>query len=80
MTAKISNWGNSQGIRLPKGILESIHVAIGDKVNVLVENEKIIIEPIKEKKKFNINELVSAMPNNYLVTEEFKDSIGKEEW
>lgn len=80
MTAKISNWGNSQGVRLPKNIIESVHLMIGDKVDVSVENQKIIIEPIKKKKIFDINELISAMPDEYVVKEEFSDIVGKEEW
>jgi antitoxin MazE len=80
MTATISNWGNSQGIRLPKNIMENMHLMIGDKVNVLVENQKIIIEPVKQKKNFDINQLVSAMPSDYKATEEFYDRAGKEEW
>lgn len=80
MTATISNWGNSQGIRLPKDIIKTMSLAIGDKVNVLVENHKIIIEPIKEKKTFDINELVSKMPSDYVACEEIDDTMGSEVW
>jgi len=80
MTATISNWGNSQAIRLSKDIIKSMRLIAGDKVNVFVENHKIIIEPIEQKKKFDINQLVSQMPLDYKTTEEFNDSIGKEEW
>ena len=80
MTATISNWGNSQGIRLSKEIIRNMSLAIGDKVNVLVENHKIIIEPIKEEKKFDINELVSQIPSDYVASEELADTFGKEEW
>ena len=80
MTATISNWGNSQGIRLSKEIIRNMSLAIGDKVNVLVENHKIIIEPIKEEKKFDINELVLQIPSDYVASEELDDTFGKEEW
>ena len=80
MTATISNWGNSQGVRLPKGIIRDMHLAIGDKVNVLVENHKIVIEPMQRKKQFDINELVSHLPSNYKVTEVIDDVVGSEEW
>ena len=80
MTATISNWGNSQGIRLPKNIIKNMSLAIGDKVNILIENHKIIIEPIKQKKEFDIHELVSKMPSDYMVNEEIDDMAGKEEW
>ncbi len=80
MTATISNWGNSQGIRLPKDIIKNLSLAIGDKVNILIENQKIIIEPIKKKKKYDIKDLVSQLPSDYKVVEELDDTLGKEEW
>ena len=80
MTATISNWGNSQGIRLSKKIIKNMSLAIGDKVNILVENHKIIIEPVKEKKEFDINDLVSKIPSNYIAQEEIVDQVGKEVW
>ena len=79
MTATISNWGNSQGVRLPKDIIKTLRLAIGDKVNILFQNQKIIIEPIKEKKKFNINDLVAQMPSDYKVSEAITGCVGKEE-
>jgi len=80
MTATISSWGNSQAIRLPKNIINIMHLAIGDKVNILVENHKIIIEPIKNKKEFDIKELVYKMPSDYKPVEAIDDTMGKEEW
>jgi antitoxin component of MazEF toxin-antitoxin module len=80
MTATLSNWGNSQGLRLSKEILKELHLAIGDKLNVSIENQKIILEPIKKRKKYNISDLVAKMPNDYKATEELSDKAGKEEW
>ena len=50
MTATISTWGNSQGLRFPKEILKELGINIGDKVKLFVENQKIILEPIKKKR------------------------------
>jgi len=36
--------GNSKGIRLPKAILEQLQIA--DKMDLEVENQKIILKPI----------------------------------
>ena len=80
MTATISNWGNSQGIRLPKNIIQAMHLITGDKIDIKIENHKIVLEPINVKKKFDINELVAQMPSSYSTTEEINDSVGKEEW
>ncbi len=44
MRARIVKIGNSQGIRLPKPIIEQ--AGISDDVDIIVENDKIIIRPI----------------------------------
>ena len=31
----ISKWGNSLGLRLPKEVAESMHVAAGDRMNII---------------------------------------------
>lgn len=81
MTAKISKWGNSQGLRVPKDIMESLQLHIGDNVNITIVDGKAIIEPIKQNiPKYDLNELVSKVPQDYKVNEEFDTTLGKEEW
>ncbi|RLA76591.1 MAG: transcriptional regulator/antitoxin MazE [Epsilonproteobacteria bacterium] len=81
MTATISSWGNSQGLRFPKDIMKELHLSIGDKMKVLVENQKIVLEPIKQpREKYNINDLIKQLPDNYKVYEEFDNKTGLEEW
>jgi antitoxin MazE len=81
MTVMISKWGNSQGLRVSKEIMESLHLSVGDKVDVRVEDEKIIIKPIRESKiKYDLSALVSQIPQNYMSQEEFSAPIGREEW
>lgn len=81
MTATISSWGNSQGLRFPKDVMKELHLSIGDKMKILVENQKIVLEPIKQsREKYDINELVNKLPKEYKVHEEFSDKTGLEEW
>ena len=81
MTTTISKWGNSQGLRLPKDIVNSLHLAIGDMVNIFVENNKVIIEPIKKEKiVYDINALVAKIPKHYQTSEEIMSHTGREEW
>ena len=79
MTATISKWGNSQGVRLPKDIIQLLELSIGDKVELKREGNKVIIEPIK-KKRYDIKELVKMIPDDYNPHEEFHTQTGKEEW
>ena len=77
MTAMLSKWGNSQGIRFPKKIIEELHLSAGDKFNIILENNRLILEPIKN---YDIRELVKQIPKDYIPHEEFNESMGKEEW
>lgn len=81
MTATISSWGNSQGLRFPKNIMQELHLSIGDKMKVLVEDQKIVLEPMKQtREKYDINDLVKQIPSNYKASEKFDNKIGREEW
>ncbi len=81
MTAIISKWGNSQGLRFPKDVMKDLNLSVGDKVKITTENHKVIIEPIKNRrKKYDINDLVNKIPNNYKPHEEFNVKVGIEEW
>ncbi len=81
MTATLSNWGNSQGLRFPKDILKELKLSVGDKLKIFVENQRIIIEPIKnERVKYSIDDLVKKMPKDYKSYEEFDEKFGNEQW
>jgi len=82
MLAKVQKWGNSQGLRFPKAILEEARVNVGDEVRVSVRGRKIIIEPVETVRgKHDLKELVARMPKNYRVEEvEWGVPVGKEDW
>jgi antitoxin MazE len=80
MVAKVQRWGNSQGLRLPKHVLESADISVGDDVEVIPQEGQIIIKKIS-KRKFDLAEMVSRMPRNYKAFEQsFGKPVGKEEW
>ena len=81
MTATISRWGNSQGLRFPKNIMKELDLSVGDKMKVVIENQKIVLEPIKQsREKYDINDLVKQLRDDYRTYEKFDNKIGLEEW
>ena len=46
MRARVVRIGNSQGIRIPKPLLEQ--VGVGDDVDLQVENNQIVIRPVSD--------------------------------
>jgi antitoxin MazE len=70
MLSKVQKWGNSQGIRIPKNLLENSHIKIGEEVNISVKDGKIIVEPThKIHGKYDIKDLVCQMPADYQAEE-----------
>ena len=45
MITQVAKWGNSQGIRMDKRILQSLGLCIGDIVEISKKGEYIIIKP-----------------------------------
>jgi len=82
MHTKIQKWGNSQGLRFPKYILQEANIALDDELHVFVVDGKIIIEPLnKVRNKYSIKELVSKMPDDYSAEElDWGQPVGKEVW
>lgn len=82
MQTKIQKWGNSQGLRIPKTVLDEIQLSVGDKVHVYSHEGKIIIEPVKRiKGKVSLKSLVKKIPENYKTEEvDWGRPLGKEEW
>ncbi len=82
MHTKIQKWGNSQGLRIPKVVLDEIQSSIGDEVEVYSQEGKIIIEPVKRiRGKISLKSLVKKIPQNYKAQEvDWGKPLGKEEW
>ena len=51
MQTTIVKWGNSQAVRVPKTILDTVLFKVNDPVEVLAENGQIVIKRIKAKPK-----------------------------
>ena len=82
MLSKIQKWGNSQGLRFTKALLQEARINVGDEVSVSVENGRIIVEPAtKVRGKYDLKELVSKIPQEYQAEElDWGKPVGKEEW
>ena len=82
MVTKIQKWGNSQGLRLARHVLEEANLTTGDDVSVTVKNGAIIISPLKKiRGRYNLKELVSRIPKDYQTEEiDWSKPVGKETW
>ncbi len=78
MYTTIHRWGNSQAVRLPKGILELVSLRENDRVEITVERDCIIIRRAK-KKHLTIEERFKGYAGNYKCSEmDTGKPVGKE--
>jgi len=61
MELQIGKWGNSLGIRLPKHVLEALHLGAKDRVSYAVEDGKLILRPVPFQKKYTLEELLAQV-------------------
>lgn len=91
MKAKVSTWGNSLGIRIPKSISELLGLANGAEVKFEVEGNKIIITTKRDLAKeseelikgIDLDELCNRMSSETIHGLDEHDDyapVGKEIW
>jgi mRNA interferase MazF len=82
MMTRIQKWGNSQGLRIPKQILEDAHISVGDDVDVAARDGLIVVAPARRVRgKRSLQELVSRIPRNYKAEEtDWGQPVGEEVW
>ncbi len=58
-TTTIGKWGNSYGVRIPQDFLESVHLGLGEKIEVQVipEQQIIILKSAAKRKRKSNREL-----------------------
>lgn len=78
---KVQQWGNSQGIRLPKEVLEAVGLKIGDKIEWLIQKGKIVLRPFSQPKEYLLKRLLRDVPKDWDPSEvEWGNPLGKEVW
>lgn len=79
MMITIQKWGNSQGIRIPKIILDEVQWNNDDRLMLRVDKNKLIIEKAESRK--NIMELFADFDGEYVpVDMDWGQPVGEEIW
>ena len=82
MLTKIRKWGNSQGLRFTRALLNEAGIHVGDEVNVFVQKGRIIVEPAtRVRSRLDLKALVAKMPKGCQTEElDWGPPAGKEAW
>ena len=82
MVTKIQKWGNSQGLRLSKELLEDARMNVGDAVHVMVRDGTLILTPVRRVRGgHDLRDLVRRIPPGAGVEElDWGPPEGREVW
>ncbi len=87
MKTTLQRWGNSQGVRIPKHLVERMGVDIGSELLVALSDDsnRIIITPIQDVRpvrgRHRIEDLIAASrSNSFDGRESWGEPQGKEVW
>lgn len=86
MTTTLQAWGNSQGIRLPKALLNALQLETGSSLEIELSPKKdaIVLRPSKPDQRVRgrhrIEDLAAKMPKNYKTAEFEWGANGREVW
>ncbi|KMP11604.1 hypothetical protein UZ36_03925 [Candidatus Nitromaritima sp. SCGC AAA799-C22] len=83
MNTKVTIWGNSLGVRIPKSYANDLGIQDGSSVDINVRNHALIIKPKPQKKpkKYNLETMAKKMnARNAHAVLEWHEPAGKEVW
>ncbi len=82
MITKIQKWGNSQGVRFSREMLERAGIGVGDEVEIEAQNGSLVVTPCRRiRGAHDLRELVSKIPDGYRSGElDWGAPTGKENW
>jgi antitoxin MazE len=80
MVTKVQSWGNSQGLRINKQLLEEAHISVGDEVDVTVREGSLVITPVLQTRgKYKLEDLLASIPEGETIEEvDWGPRVGKE--
>jgi antitoxin MazE len=77
MQVQLSKWGNSLGLRLPRALAQQIGASEGQKVNIVADGARLIIEPVAPR--FSLKDLlVNVTPTSMREAFDWGEDEGRE--
>lgn len=82
MQVRVSRWGNSLAVRLPKALAEDLRLKEGQAVDVEIDDGSVRLTPVERRKYPTLAEMVEEMkrlgPENEPPTVDWGPDVGAE--
>ena len=78
MLTKVQKWGNSLGVRIPRGLAEELGLWAGTEVSLSAKNGELVMRPSLPSRLRLADLLADVTPENMHTSIETGDAIGAE--
>lgn len=80
-TVTVSRWGNSLGLRIPKGVIDAVGLTEGDTMAVEARDGVITVRKVRSVKRYTLAEALGAFQNvGEDPSADWGTPQGREEW
>jgi antitoxin MazE len=75
----VKKWGNSASVRIPVAIMKAVSLNLDETVDVREEGGRIVIEPVRNRKEYDLAQLLAGItPANLHAEVDYGPAVGKE--
>ena len=78
MRTKVQKWGNSLGVRIPRGLAEEVGLGVGTVVSLTAKDGELVLRPSLPSRLRLPDLLAGIMPENIHAAIETGDAVGAE--
>ncbi len=79
MNTRVSKWGNSLGIRIPKAFIDNIGLENGSEVRLSLEGGRLVVQPVAPN--YGLVELADGITaDNRHEESDWGRRVGRESW
>jgi len=79
MHVTVKKWGHSASVRIPVAIMKAVSLSLDEIADVREEGGRIVIEPVRSKKEYDLAQLLADItPENLHSEVDFGPAVCKE--
>lgn len=78
MQTKVQKWGNSLGVRIPRGLAEEVGLGAGTEVSLTAKDGELVLRPSVPSQLRLADLLAGVTPENIHASVDTEDAVGAE--
>jgi len=78
MRTKVQKWGNSLGVRIPRGLAEELGLGAGTEVSLTARDGELVLRPSVPSRLRLVDLLAGVTPENIHTCVDTGDAVGAE--